>query len=184
VRLLANIETETEKLLPLVLAGQPELADRLNDPTLRQLKQRIALRCEITPFDLQETAAYIATRVRTAGGEASRLFTREAVTLIHDYSRGIPRTISVMCDNALVSGMALGRQPVDRAIVLEVSNDFDLHRDQQDLEEPAFIEPRVEPAKPEPESVAPIPPTDEARTMFGVQPRRYPWRGLGGRAEP
>ena len=121
IRLLANIETPTEKLLPLVLAGQPELAARLNDPALRQLKQRVALRCEIAPFELPETAAYIASRIRTAGGEASRLFTREAVMLIHERSRGIPRTISVMCDNALLSGFALGRQPVDREIVLEVS---------------------------------------------------------------
>jgi general secretion pathway protein A len=126
IRLLANIETVNHKLLPLVLAGQPELAERLNDPQLRQLKQRIALRCEIVPFELGETAAYIASRIRTAGGEASRLFTREAVSLIHEYSHGIPRTVSVICDNALVSGMALGRQPVDRAIVLEVTRDFDL----------------------------------------------------------
>jgi general secretion pathway protein A len=126
VRLLANIETPTEKLLPLVLAGQPELADRLNDSTLRQLKQRVALRCEIAPLDLSETAAYIASRIKTAGGEASRLFTREAVVLIHEFSRGIPRTISVMCDNALLGGMALGRQPVDREIVSEVCRDFDL----------------------------------------------------------
>ena len=126
VRLLANIETATEKLLPLVLAGQPELAVRLNDPSLRQLKQRVALRCEIAPFDLPETAAYISSRIKTAGGEASRLFTREAVMLIHEFSRGIPRTISVMCDNALLGGMALGRRPVDREIVSEVCRDFDL----------------------------------------------------------
>jgi type II secretory pathway predicted ATPase ExeA len=126
VRLLANIETATEKLLPLVLAGQPELATRLNDPALRQLKQRVALRCEIGPFELPETAAYIASRIKTAGGEASRLFTREAVMLIHEYSRGIPRTISVMCDNALLGGMALGRRPVDREVVTEVCRDFDL----------------------------------------------------------
>jgi general secretion pathway protein A len=126
VRLLANIETATMKLLPVVLAGQPELAARLNDPALRQLKQRVALRCEITPFDLQETAAYIAARIRMAGGEAARLFTREAVALIHDHARGIPRTINVICDNALVSGFALGRQPVDSAIVREVTRDFDL----------------------------------------------------------
>jgi general secretion pathway protein A len=127
VRLLANIETNTMKLLPVVLAGQPELADRLNDPVLRQLKQRIALRCEIVPFELAETASYIASRIRTAGGEASRLFTREAVTLIHQHARGIPRIISVMCDNALVSGIALGRQPVDSSVVLEVARDFDLN---------------------------------------------------------
>ena len=109
-----------------MLAGQHELADRLNEPALRQLKQRVALRCEIAPFQLAESAAYIAMRIRTAGGEASRLFTREAVMLIHEHSRGIPRIISVICDNALLSGMALGRRPVDREIVLEVCKDFDL----------------------------------------------------------
>jgi type II secretory pathway predicted ATPase ExeA len=126
IRLLANIETPIVKLLPLVLAGQPELADRLNDPALRQLKQRVALRCEIAPFELGETAAYMASRIRTAGGDASRLFTREAVKVIHEHSLGIPRTISVICDNALVTGFALGRQPVDRELVLEVVRDFDL----------------------------------------------------------
>lgn len=126
VRLLANIETDTEKLLPLVLAGQPELSDRLNEAGLRQLKQRIALRCEIRPFALPETAAYIASRIRCAGGQAANLFTREAVMLIHEHSRGIARTVSVMCDNALLSGFAEGRQPVGRDIVLEIVKDFDL----------------------------------------------------------
>jgi general secretion pathway protein A len=124
IRLLANIETTAEKLLPLVLAGQPDLGDRLEDPCLRQLKQRVALRCEITPFNLPETAAYIATRIQKAGGSAIRLFTREAVTRIYEYSGGIPRTISVLCDNALLHGLALGRQPVDQDIVLEVCRDF------------------------------------------------------------
>jgi general secretion pathway protein A len=137
VRLLANIETPTEKLLPLVLSGQPELAARLNEPALRQLKQRIALRCELTPFELSETAAYIATRIRTAGGEASRLFTREAVVLIQEFSKGIPRIISVMCDNALLGGMALGRRPVDREIVAEVCRDFDLRATQLEPSSPA-----------------------------------------------
>src|SRR5215467_11360541 len=91
IRLLANIETPTEKLLPLVIAGQPELRDRLNEPGLRQLKQRVALRCEIMPFSQEETAAYIAHRLRAAGGDASKLFTREAVMLIHLKSAGIPR---------------------------------------------------------------------------------------------
>ena len=126
IRLLANIETPTAKLLPLVLAGQPEFAARLNDPALRQLKQRVALRCEITALTLPETAEYIASRIRAAGGEGSRLFTREAVMLVHEHAKGIPRTISVICDNALVTGMALGRQPVDSGMVLEVCRDFDL----------------------------------------------------------
>jgi hypothetical protein len=126
IRLLANSETATEKLLPLVLAGQPELKDRLNESGLRQLKQRVTLRCEIVPLSQQETAAYIAQRIRTAGGDAARLFTRQAVVLIHERSRGIPRTISVVCDNALLTGYGLGRQPVDSEVVLEVAHDFDL----------------------------------------------------------
>ena len=126
IRLLANIETSTEKLLPLVLAGQPELRDRLNEPGLRQLKQRVALRCEIVPFSQEETAAYIAHRLRAAGADASKLFTREAVMLVHQKSGGIPRVINVMCDNALVTGYGLERRPVDRDIVVEVARDFDL----------------------------------------------------------
>src|SRR5688572_14410467 len=126
VRLLANSETTTQKLLPLVLAGQPELRDRLNEVGLRQLKQRVTLRCEIAPFTQQETAAYIAWRIRTAGGDAAKLFTREAVMLIHERSGGIPRTISVICDNALLTGFGLGRQPVNYEVVLEIVNDFDL----------------------------------------------------------
>jgi general secretion pathway protein A len=126
IRLLANTETDDEKLLPVVLAGQPELRARLNAQHLRQLKQRIALRCEIGPFTLWETADYIAERIGTAGGEAITVFTRDAVILIHEASRGIPRTINVLCDNALASGFALGRRPVDRRIIEEVSGDFDL----------------------------------------------------------
>ena len=81
IRLLSNIETTTTKLLNVVLAGQPELADRLNESSLRQLKQRISLRCELTPMDLYETASYIAGRIRIAGGRPEQVFTREAVML-------------------------------------------------------------------------------------------------------
>jgi general secretion pathway protein A len=129
VRLLANIETATEKLLPVVLAGQPELRQRLNEPGLRQLKQRVTLRCELEPFTLHETACYIMQRVRTAGGDATRLFSREAVIAIYERSRGIPRIINVVCDNALLTGCGLGRQKVDREVVLEVAGDFDLARE-------------------------------------------------------
>jgi general secretion pathway protein A len=145
IRLLANMETSEDKLLLVILAGQPEFAERLNDPALRQLKQRVALRCEIAAFELPETGAYIASRVRTAGGESARLFTREAVMAIHDYSRGIPRTINVICDNALLSGFALGRQPVGRQIVLDVIRDFDLRRedavDRQTAEDAEMADP-------------------------------------------
>jgi general secretion pathway protein A len=126
LRLLVNIESDTEKLLPLVLAGQPELADRLNDHGLRQLKQRVALRCRLRPFSLRETASYIATRIRLAGGDAGAVFTRDAVTAVHEASQGIPRTISVICDNALLGGFAADRRPVDADIVREVCDDFDV----------------------------------------------------------
>jgi len=126
IRLLANIETPTAKLLPLVLAGQPGLGERLEDPKLRQLKQRVTLRCDLEPFDVVDTAAYIASRFSTAGGVAARVFTREAITLIHEGSGGIPRTINVICDNALLTGMALGRQKVDRTAVAKACRDLRL----------------------------------------------------------
>lgn len=124
IRLLSNLETESEKLLPLVLAGQPEFAERLEAPSLRQVKQRIALRCELSSFELADTAACIAHRITMAGGTPSELFTLEAVTLIHEIARGIPRTISVLCDNALVCAMAQDRKPVDQLMVLEVAKDL------------------------------------------------------------
>lgn len=126
IRLLANIEDDEGKLVPIVLAGQPELSVRLDRPELRQIKQRIALRCELRRLELHETAAFIAGRIRTAGGDSSRVFTREAVTLIHERSSGIPRVISVLCDNALVTGFATDRRPVTRDLVLEVCRDFHL----------------------------------------------------------
>lgn len=127
IRLLANIETTTEKLLPIVLAGQPELAERLNHPSLRQLKQRVGLRCQLKPLDLRETGAYITQRVAVAGGVASTLFTRDAVMMIHDHAQGIPRLISVVCHNALISIFALNRRLVTADIVREVCADFDLN---------------------------------------------------------
>ena len=126
IRLLANIETATEKLLPVVLAGQPQLAAKLNDPELTQLKQRVALRCELQPLDLGETTAYISGRIRIAGGEAKKIFSRDAVGLIHQCSRGIPRTISVICDNALLSGFAGDEKPIGWETVRDVCADFDL----------------------------------------------------------
>lgn len=124
VRLLSNIETATEKLLPIVLIGQPELSERLNQPELRQLKQRVALRCNLTPFDLQTSARYLASRISHVGGEPAAVFTREAVRTIHEASHGIPRTINVISDNALISGFASGTRPVDHRIVRDVCRDF------------------------------------------------------------
>jgi len=126
IRLLANLETATAKLVNVVLVGQPELADRLNDPSLRQLKQRIILRCSLAPLSLKCTASYIAARLRVAGGAPTEVFTKDAVVAIYEASRGIPRTIGVVCENALLAGYAAQRKPVDRSIVVEVCRDLDL----------------------------------------------------------
>ena len=125
IRLLTNICTPSERALTVVLVGQPELAVRLREPSLRQLRQRISLRCDLKPFDLKETAGYVASRVRIAGANADTLFTRDAIVAIHERSAGIPRTISVICDNALVTGFAADVKPVGRDIVLEVCRDFE-----------------------------------------------------------
>jgi general secretion pathway protein A len=120
IRLLTNAESKSGRSIAVALVGQPELGRRLDEVRLRQLKQRVVLRCTLTPLSLKETAAYIAGRVKTAGGEATRLFTRDAVIAIHQHSRGIPRVISVICDNALVSGFAADQQPVGASIIGEV----------------------------------------------------------------
>jgi general secretion pathway protein A len=130
IRLLTNTEGATGNTVTIALVGQPELAARLNDPSLRQLKQRVSLRSELLPLDLNETAAYVAARVRVAGGRPELLFTRDAILAIHEHSAGIPRTISVLCDNALVNGFAADVKPVGRQIVLEVCRDFEMANSQ------------------------------------------------------
>lgn len=139
VRLLANMEMPTAKLLPIVLAGQPELATRLEDPVLRQLKQRITLRAHLDAFAVEDTASYIASRIVTAGGTPGRMFSRQAVTAIHEHSGGIPRSINVICDNALVNAMAMGRPHVDSAIVAEVCRDLRLGRTTQATAAPPAV---------------------------------------------
>jgi general secretion pathway protein A len=140
VRLLANIETPQEKLLSIILVGQPEIAERLNRPTQRQIKQRVGLRSTLTALDQAETAAYIATRVQVAGGTCDSLFTADAIAAIYEYAAGIPRTISVICDNALVTGFALDWRPVDRDVILEVCRDLDLLHER--VSTPSIVTPR------------------------------------------
>lgn len=126
IRLLTNAESATGRSIAVVLAGQPELGRRLDEARLRQLKQRVVLRCELTALSLKDTAAYIHARVRTAGGEATQLFTRDAVVAIHQHSNGIPRVISVICDNALVNGFAADQKPVGANTVHEVCKSLSL----------------------------------------------------------
>lgn len=125
VRLLSNLETSKEKLLQLVLVGQPELNLTLNHPSLRQLKQRISLRYHVPPLTRTETMDYIVQRLRIAGARAT-VFTGRAIDEIYDYSRGIPRLINILCDNALLIGYANQSRMVDADAVTEAVRDLEL----------------------------------------------------------
>jgi general secretion pathway protein A len=127
IRLLSNFESDSAKQLQIILTGQPELRDVLNQPELRQLKQRIALRCEIKPLpSIEETERYIASRLLAAGAERTDIFTPAAVDFVFRCSEGIPRQINNLCDNALLAGFAAESEVVTRDIVEEVADTFDL----------------------------------------------------------
>jgi general secretion pathway protein A len=121
IRLLSNLETEKEKLLQIILVGQPELNDLLKRDDLRQLKQRIALRHHIAPLAWEEVGQYIRHRIEVAGGDGRIQWTDGALLLIRRYSRGVPRLINVICDKALLAGYVsesfiIGPGLVQRAI--------------------------------------------------------------------
>jgi general secretion pathway protein A len=121
IRLLSNFETQTEKLLQILLVGQPELLDKLDRPELRQLKQRISLRCRILPLTPAQVRDYIRTRLRVAGASDLGLFSDLAVARIAKYSGGIPRLINTLCDHCLLSGYADQIRRIDHKIVDEAS---------------------------------------------------------------
>src|SRR2546421_5184946 len=127
IRLLSNFESDTAKQLQIILTGQPELRDVLNNPDLRQLKQRVALRCEIKPLpNVEETDRYITSRLLVSGAERTDIFSPEAVDYIFRCSEGIPRNINNLCDNALLNGFAASESVISRAIVEEVAATFDM----------------------------------------------------------
>ena len=127
IRLLSNFETNTAKQLQIILTGQPELREVLNNPDLRQLKQRIALRCAIKSLpNVAETERYITSRLLIAGAESTELFSPDAVDYIFRCSEGIPRNINNLCDNALLTGYAAGENVISRAIIEEVAETFDM----------------------------------------------------------
>ena len=127
IRLLSNFETSRDKLLQIVLVGQPELAVRLNSAELRQLKQRVALRHHLLPLSLAECQEYIRSRLVTAGGELT-IFSGKALDAIYRYSSGIPRLVNVLCDNSMLTAYALERREVDAAMIQEVAEDLNLNR--------------------------------------------------------
>lgn len=125
IRLLTNLETAQQKLLQIVLIGQPEFDQKLDSEDLRQLKQRIALRCKLKPLTLHETQRYIALRLWLAGaGRCLTIFPGASVELIHQYSKGIPRLINVICEASLIASFALKSSTVAPAVIHEVATDF------------------------------------------------------------
>jgi general secretion pathway protein A len=126
LRLLSNLETNRDKLIQIVLMGQPELEQRLDKPELRQLKQRVALRYRLAPLKNHEVYFYIESRLKTAGYEGKGIFDPEAVEKITLYSKGIPRLINVICDNALLIAYAGSRKTVSEEVIEEVARDLQL----------------------------------------------------------
>jgi general secretion pathway protein A len=128
VRLLTNLETSQQKLLQIVLAGQPELDEKLDSQGLRQLKQRIALRCYLAPLSLAETRAYMSSRLKIAGATgANQIFTGPAIEAVFGQSRGIPRLINTICENALLAGYAKHAATVTSEIIDDVAHDLRLN---------------------------------------------------------
>jgi len=126
IRLLTNLETSTEKLLQIVLSGQPELEEKLRLPQLRQLRQRITLRCRTSPLTLGEAFGYVAERMRIAGANGEPIFSRESIETIHQYSHGIPRIVNLLCEHSLLNAYVDHLRPVPAHIVEEVAREFQL----------------------------------------------------------
>lgn len=119
VRMLSNLETETEKLIQIVLMGQPELKKKLALPKLEQFRQRVVFHYHLDPLNKEETKEYIKHRLKKAGNEAADIFNDDAINEIYTHSKGVPRLINVMCHNALITGLVYETKHITRAIALE-----------------------------------------------------------------
>ncbi len=124
IRLLSNLETEKEKLLQIVLVGQPELRDKLSLPELRQLNQRVIVRYHLNPLDLQETRAYIVNRLKVAGG-GNLDFRADAIRLVFEKSQGIPRMINIVCDRALTAAFIDEKRGIDAETVKKAASELE-----------------------------------------------------------
>jgi len=130
IRLLTNLETSTDKLLQIVLAGQPELDQKLNQRDLRQLRQRIALRVRTVPLTAEETSGYILERLRIAGSSGEEVFTPSAIEAVHRHAHGIPRVTNLLSDHAMLRAFFEQRKPVTAEIVDAVASDCSLDEDE------------------------------------------------------
>jgi len=141
IRMLTNLETFTEKLLQIVLVGQTELEQKLKQPNLRQLRQRLTLRAKTHPLTAEETKAYIQQRLRIAGSNGEQIFDTDALNSIHRYSSGIPRVVNLICEHCLVSAFVDQQKTVGEVIVDAVARDFDLGDSPAALPPPAAMSP-------------------------------------------
>jgi general secretion pathway protein A len=137
IRLISNMETDTQKLIQIMLLGQPELRDKLNRPDLEQLRQRVSLRYHLRSLDRDETRKYIEHRLSVAGDEGGVRFTKGALDALYEFSTGIPRLINVACDQALLMGYLRETKKIDEAIIREISAEFGLPADEKTNEQPA-----------------------------------------------
>src|SRR5437762_14289728 len=125
VRLLSNLETDNRKLLQIVLMGQPELRDRLNNPRLRQLRQRITVRYHLPPLSRYEVNQYIQHRLEVAGAKGAPYFTQLALWRVFSYSKGIPRLLNAVCDKALLAGFVQQRERIDFNMIGRAVNELE-----------------------------------------------------------
>ena len=126
IRLLTNLETSTDKLLQIVLSGQQELDEKLKLPQLRQLRQRISVRCTTSPLTNEQTHEYIAERLRIAGANGTPIFSPKAIDVIHKYAHGIPRVINLLCEHALTGAYVEEQRPIEPPLVEDVAKEFQL----------------------------------------------------------
>ena len=170
IRLLTNLETSAEKMVQIILSGQPELEEMLRLPSLRQLRQRIALWCHTQQLQPQETEVYITERLRIAGAKGP-IFAPEAIERIHHYSRGIPRLVNLACEHSMITAYVEQVKPIPAWIVETVAVDLDL-RDQPYLVEHAPHSERLGETKAQPSLniVEPIKDTKDSKS--GTQKER------------
>src|SRR5208283_3567146 len=126
IRMMTNVESSTEKLLQIVLVGQPELERTIKQPQLRQLRQRLTLRARTYPLSLGETKLYVGQRLRIAGSNGEEIFDPESLAAIYRYSNGIPRVVNLICEHCLVSAFVDQQRVVKLSVVDAVARDFDL----------------------------------------------------------
>jgi general secretion pathway protein A len=135
LRLLLNLETPGSKLLTIVLAGQPELEEKLRRPELRQLHQRVMFRCSLLPLSLDETVRYVKSRLVNGGAAAADAFSQESLEAMYVYARGLPRIVNLLCEHSLIAGYAAQVKVITPDIVRRVATDFDLTSQPAGLEE-------------------------------------------------